>query len=139
MTRRPVHRAVAWLMAVLLALVVLEPMRVHDCPLHGQLALRQAAGAPAHAGHGAHGAPMSAADGAASHHGGQPAHDGPHPCDCLGACGLTTLVALTPPAAVHVVTATVAVTAAPLAAAPVVAAPAAEHVLPFANGPPARV
>ena len=138
MTRRPVHRIAAWLMAVLLTLVVLEPMRVHDCPLHGQLALRHADdAAPAH--HGGHGAPAQAVDHAA-HHGGQPANDdGPHQCDCLGDCGLTALVALTAPAAVQVAATTVVVAAAPLATEPVVVAPAAEHVLPFANGPPARV
>jgi hypothetical protein len=133
-----VHRIAAWLMAVLLTLVVLEPMRVHDCPLHGQLALRQAGDAvPMH--HGGHASAAQGVDDAASHHGGQPDHDGPHQCDCLGDCGLTAHVALTSAAAVQVAVTTVAVAAAPLAVEPVVAAPAAEHVLPFANGPPARV
>lgn len=124
-------------MGVLLTLVVLEPMRVHDCPLHGQLAAGHGGSAAMH--HGAHDGPMQAVDAAAPHHSGRSSHDGPHQCDCLGDCGLTALVALASPAAVHVTATTVAVATAPLAAAPVVAAPAAEHVLPFANGPPARV
>ena len=127
MTRRPVQRAAAWLMAVLLALVVGEPLRAHACPIH--FAGIEAAAQDAHADHAGHGA--------AATHGGAPADaDGERPpCDCLGQCGLAALVAL-PGARTTAVEAREVVVAPPASTSPALVALAREHLLPFANGPP---
>ncbi|HEY0970761.1 MAG TPA: hypothetical protein VGE02_07285 [Gemmatimonadales bacterium] len=135
MTRRtPSQRLAVWLMAALLALVVGEPLRVHECPMH----LRSVA-APA-AGHvDDHAADGHATTGRADDHdSGQGEHDDDHGCDCLGTC--CTVAPVDAPQVVAVRT-SVSLVAPPsvVARVPLVAAPAGEHVLPFAIGPPARV
>ena len=141
MTRHSRRRAVALLLSVLLAFVVGEPFRVHECPIHASIAARQGASAAAcdahgsgdaHGSHAAHG--MAAAHDAA-HDAGAPAAP-THRCDCLGLCGLATLAVLRPHPALWVPAAVAAIDAVP-AAERAPALPRAEHVLPFANGPPA--
>jgi hypothetical protein len=128
-------RALALLAGIWLAIVMAEPAALHSCPLHGSAAAGAHAGM-AHDGvaHGTHGA---RAEQSPAH---APLRDAGHQCSCLGDCGIGGLQqALLPdghparwvPAAVLR-----GATAIPraLAAAP----PASDHVLPFANGPPAR-
>ena len=133
MTRHSRQRATAWLLAVLLTLVVAEPFRVHQCPVHLRLAsavVTPPAAAEPHAAHGGH----TMAPAAEEHDGGS--HGGPvHLCDCLGSCGLAALATLRAHPALWVPEAVAAVDGLPAPdAAPT--ARAADHVLPFANGPP---
>ena len=132
------RRSVARLLSVLLAFVVGEPFRVHECPVHLRTAAQHDGTRPAadaHAAHGSHAAHRAAAvpDGAAD--AGAPAAP-THRCDCLGDCGLATIAALRPHPALWVPAAVAAVETVPAPErAPALAR--AEHVLPFANGPPA--
>jgi hypothetical protein len=135
MMRHSRQRATAWLLAVLLTLVVAEPFRVHQCPVHLRLAAAAVTpAADAHAAHAGHAMPAAASAAAEEHDGG--AHGGPvHLCDCLGSCGLAALATLRAHPALWVPEAVAAVDGPPAPdAAPT--ARAADHVLPFANGPP---
>lgn len=130
------QRMATWLMVALLALVVGEPLRAHDCPTRAHLLDAASAPAPAgdghqghHAGHQGHGADAPApASGE---------HAGDHGCECVGDCSTAAPVAAPYALAVRTSTALVAAPA-PCAGAPLAAVPAGEHVLPFAIGPPAR-
>jgi hypothetical protein len=130
--RRPWwYRAFAALSALWLAVVLAEPAALHSCPMHD---------AAFHAaGHGAtdHHAPAHRTSAEHRSRPDAPAHPGGalH-CTCHGDCSATgqgsalpAAVTVAPAASVRVVRATTTVASA--------AAPrAAEHLLPFANGPP---
>src|SRR5687768_7919043 len=119
-------------MALLLALVALEPLRGHACPRHEgaspSTAVAGDAADHAHAGHAGHDAGSRTA----------PAGGDGGDCDCLGDCGLATVAGL--PAGIEAVrlAAERAIAAAPAATSPTTVALARERLLPFANGPPAR-
>jgi hypothetical protein len=131
--RSPSQRLAAWLLAALLALVVGEPLRVHECPVHlrsvTEAAATDDAATPA-SGHHAHDEAADGEEPPSSDHGG-------HACDCLGDCSTVAPVAAPRAVAVRTVTTLVAVPVLD-AGAPLAALPAGEHVLPFAIGPPAR-
>ena len=131
MTRRSLHRAAAWLMTLLLALVALEPLRAHACPRHFGAAPASSAATDAHAGHGTHAPVLDAASQDGESH-------ERHPCDCLGSCGLAPTIALPAADLVGPRGAERAIAAPPAATSPETVALAREHLLPFANGPPAR-
>jgi hypothetical protein len=133
------RRPLALILGVWFAMSMAEPAALHSCPTHG----RHAAATPETAG--AERAPgVPAAYGAAGHHetASTPA-DVPsgagHQCTCLGDCstgaGQASLLPATHPARWAPA---VVVREAPAPRALSVALQAADFVLPFANGPPAR-
>jgi hypothetical protein len=124
-------------LALWFALSGTEMGATHACPMHDGAAASSMHAAPEHAGHGGHasGASSSASEAATGHDG----TDATHHCTCVGmGCGSASVASL--------------------ASGPVVQSPEAQpravaghvdredvriaravHVLPFANGPPARV
>jgi hypothetical protein len=129
MRRTPWGRAFAGVMAVWLAVSLSEPGFLHSCPVHGAML-------------GAHASMHKAAAHAGPHHGSVDArtpaeNDGgqSHTCTCLDHCCCAAPIGL---AGTHVALPIGAPTALRDAGVPayVYVAVAADHVLPFQNGPP---
>lgn len=135
------RRAAAWLLLLLFAVVIGEPLRAGACPTHASLGAG-AGVAPESAAHGGHASHASHASHVGAHAAADaadaaPADDGreAHQCDCLGTCCTAALVRAPRPLVLHLVEVGLVEAAAP----PVRLAPVAtsgDHVLPFANGPP---
>jgi hypothetical protein len=133
-------RVFAALFAPWFAFVVAEPVPMHDCPVHSAHA---AAAGPTDvasdemvmAHDGMEHAAMEHAVPAHQH--GAPGHAGHHQCCCLGMSCASVIVALVPaPLPLGWLPAEIARVSAWPHADPLGAA-TADHVLPFANGPPA--
>lgn len=135
MSRSPLHRLSAALMAVWFTVFMTVAMPRHHCPMHDGPMGTLAMGAP-DASSGA-GTAMGATPGAA--HDDAPAQrDGHHspPCTCVGMCACCQTPAMVVAGRVSVAVRTSPVRIAhprPAATAPAIAA---AHRLPFANGPP---
>jgi hypothetical protein len=141
------------MLALLYSLTAGEPFALHPCPMHepaaaalvaaaqaGQLESHGSGQASAHgAGHQAAGH-TTAADHSSAHaaspHSSGPQH-GDHQCDCIGSgtCSAPAALASTPQQARWF--AIITRQAEPPAGTSTVRADATEHLLPFANGPPA--
>ena len=134
MTPTPrLHRAHAWLLALLFAVVVGEPLRGHACPVHAALGTvgQEKGSGGAHAAHAAHATHAGTSDEAPADGG----HDS-HLCDCLGTCSSGPAAARVPQTlALRLVEVGIVEAPAPLARLTPVAT-SGDHVLPFANGPP---
>jgi hypothetical protein len=131
MSRSPVGRAAATLLALLLLLAVGEPLALHACPMHdGVVPTASPASASTTGDHAAHAAHAVAQTG-------QPAdgHDGDHQCSCLGHCAAAAGAVLPGAQAVRWQV-LVSRRAEPPAPEHRVARASADHLLPFANGPP---
>lgn len=118
------NRACAAVLALWFAIVTGAPVGIHPCPVHDG----PAAPSASHAAHGhAHGA---------SHH--SQGHGGAGAqCHCIGQCCVSTGAAIPGALVATFAIVTVAVREAAHPAYAYVHV-AAAHVLPFANGPPAR-
>jgi hypothetical protein len=125
------RRAAAWLLLLLFAAIVGEPLRGHACPVHAALgAAAQDAGEDAHGGHGSHAEHGADADETPAGGG----HDS-HQCDCLGTCSSGAAARVPQTLALRLVeVGLVEAPAPPTRLMPV--ATSGDHVLPFANGPP---
>jgi hypothetical protein len=113
-------RVFAALLAAWFTINVVDPARLHACPVH------DGAAAQAHdTGHGAH-----------AHHGSQEHSRAPesHQCHCFGSCCAATPVAASRAPELATAEVTVVAPGLPDYAYVVVAR---SHLLPFANGPPA--
>jgi hypothetical protein len=127
--RSPGTRLFAAAFAPWLALVMAEPVALHECAMHSGHGVQATTTAMAHQhGTGAH------ADTVPAH---TPSRDAAaNYCTCLGGCCAAAAVAL--PGAVELSFAPASVRAERCAEPCEQAVPAAgEHLLPFANGPPA--
>jgi len=133
-----VRRVVAALLAPWFAVVAADPAAVHRCDMHMAPVAAQAAAVAMPMGHD-HAAMMRHADGhQADRHGTSNTPPASHHCTCPGGCCASA------PVAVQVTPELTWVPVFVLRGAPVsptISAPVsdAEHVLPFANGPPSRV
>lgn len=151
MQRRPVVRALTTLWAVWFVLLLSEPALLHPCPMHDGVPIAAAPNAalPGQPGPVEASGMPDIASAAPSHHahmmgGGESADPTPaaphqgHSCSCLGDCALS--IAVVPASAHRLATASALHQSAPLFddAARVVKV-AADHVIPFANGPPDRL
>lgn len=120
MRRSPLHRIVAALFAVWIAVVIGDPGVLHSCPEHGAHALTAA--------HGSHSAHHDA-----GHQHGSKSHGG---CTCVGSCCVTAAVGPLP----TVATFAVATHIVPAVEQPRIGSDVAftspDRLLPFANGPP---
>lgn len=130
MRRSPVTRVFAALLAPWCAVVMAEPMALHECAMHSGHSGQAAAVSHMHG--------MSATAATAGNAvPARPGHDGAAKyCTCLGGCCAATGASV--PSTIELSFAPTVVREA-RAQAPValVVPAAAEHVLPFANGPPA--
>jgi hypothetical protein len=116
-------RVFAVFMAFWLAFSLTEPALLHACPVHSGGSVAPESG---HAAHGAN----------ASHHQ-QPTDGGTtHQCTCLGSCSSASPIGLKSPTLALVDLTTVATRDSGLPDHVYVPV-AAEHVLPYQNGPPA--
>lgn len=123
MRRSPVARLFAAVLAPWFALVMAEPAALHQCAMHSRHGVTTMASQ--HATH-AHAVPVRAPD---------PDQTARH-CTCLGGCCAAAPVAV--PGAVEFSFAPASVRSGRSAQPAEQFAPAAaEHLLPFANGPPA--
>jgi hypothetical protein len=117
-------RAFAAAMVIWLGLVITEPLPLDACPMHGIHSMHGVAAA----GHAAHSMSHSA------HHGTEKTAS--HQCTCIGDCSAGVGSALAP-AAVGSIGARIIREASEAARGATRAlGEAAEHLLPFANGPP---
>jgi hypothetical protein len=141
MRRSLSFRLFAALFAPWFAVVVAEPVPLHDCPMHS---LHPAA---AHAMASSQAAPAVESNMSARPHadmeqsnGGHgreaPGHAAHHQCCCMGACCAAALAPIEHVAQLCWVPAAVRSEAAP-SRSDSFAPAATEHALPFANGPPA--
>jgi hypothetical protein len=141
MRRSLSFRLFAALFAPWFAVVVAEPVPLHDCPMHSQHP------AAAHAMASSHATPVAALGAPAMPHSGMeqsngghepgaPEHPAHHQCCCIGTCCATALAPVARGAQLAWVPAELKSEAAPTAAKSF-APTAAPHALPFANGPPA--
>ena len=135
MSHRPLQRALSTLLVAWFALVTLEPVALHSCPVHGwsgPAPISPAAATPA---------PLGAdADDHADHGPAIPAHSGDgeeHDCACIGDCAPSSSASALPATRVAVVqTDTHEIRLErPSAESPSVTAP--EFLRPYPNGPPA--
>lgn len=120
-------RVFAAVLAPWCALVMAEPMALHECAMHSGRGVQASAAAHMHGR-------TPVAEHAPAH---GSSHDGPaRHCTCLGGCCAAAILAL--PGVVELSVAPVSVRAARVAdTADRIALPVAGHLLPFANGPPA--
>ena len=132
--RSPLFRSFGLLAAAWLGVFLAEPPALHMCAahaVHGSGTL--AAASAAHAGHA-----MTMADGTM-----MPSHDAPAPghhtaqCTCPGGCVTSGAVSAPATAIATIAVAPIAVRDRQPRAVVAVAACDGEHLLPFANGPPA--
>ena len=133
------HPLLSALLGLWLLFATVQPVTWHPCPMHDGVAASAAGGMGAMGAMGAMGSMASMAGMTDDDHGGAPVsgHHGAHSCTCLdtGCCGPTAAL----PSPCDVGHWGVAVTdvrrevLAPVAPEPA----AADHVIPFANGPPA--
>jgi hypothetical protein len=143
MRRSLSSRLFAALFAPWFAFVVAEPVPLHDCPVHSAHAVSGvsalAPDAASHAMMMAHGemdhAAMQESAPAEHHHGSE--HAGHHQCCCLGMSCASAIVALAPAPLPLAWVPVEVVRNVPRPAAIPLAPSGADHVLPFANGPPA--
>jgi hypothetical protein len=130
MHRRWWERSFAALFALWFAIAVVEPGPLRSCPMHSGLALGTASRTASAADTSEHARHESSSPHSPAHHGGA------HNCTCLGDCASGSPGAALPSAAsvhLHAVIERVVVHV-PTQSRFVPRA--AEHVLPFANGPP---
>jgi hypothetical protein len=137
MSRSPVRRAGAALLALFFLLAVGEPLALHACPMHDGVAVASSTSAGgAHADMPADAHAAHAADTAAAVPAGHPSGDDEgHQCSCLGHCAAASGAALAAAQAVRWPV-LVARRAEPPAREYRIALPSADYLLPFANGPP---
>jgi hypothetical protein len=109
-------RAFATAMVIWLGLVITEPLPLHACPMHGVHSMH----ATVDMGHSMHHEKTAS-----------------HQCTCLGDCTAGVGTALPQTAAVHFKARVAFYSAVAFGGASRVIAGAGEHLLPFANGPPA--
>jgi len=145
------HRRSRRLLAALFlpwfAVVTAEPAAFHSCAMHSAGAARESAATePAavngeHAGHSAAGHSMTMHE-----HRAESGSDAPTPgrggatqCTCDSGCCVAAAATTPPPRAELLVVPGTVRREAPLLGSTGVSATATPHVLPFANGPPARV
>ena len=122
MRHRPLERALAAFLLLWFALVTVEPVALHSCPVHGWPA---AAATNDHGGH-APVAPAHSDDG-----------DADHQCACIGDCTAAPSVAGLPATRVVLVASTTQRVQVVVPAAESPSATAPEFLRPYANGPPA--
>ena len=145
MGHRPLQRALSTLLVAWFALVTLEPVALHSCPVHGWSSAAPLGPAPVSSGAvnpaGATPVPLGAdADDHADHGPAIPAHSGDgeeHDCACIGDCAPPSSASALPAtrtAFVQTDTRQIRLER-PSAESPSITAP--EFLLPYANGPPA--
>jgi hypothetical protein len=129
------ERSLSALFAVWLAFIVAEPAALHSCPMHGGHGAA-AISRPGALGSGSagkdHGQPTA-------HHGhGAPTDDdsAQRYCSCLGQCSSAGPGAAVPAAPVLLTDVVMGEVRVAISAAATILPVAAEHLLPFANGPP---
>jgi hypothetical protein len=122
MRHRPLERALATLLLVWFALVTVEPVALHACPVHGWAS---AAATDDHGGH-APVAPAHSDDG-----------DGQHQCACIGDCAAAPAAAGLPATRVVLFDAATRRVQVVVPSAESPSATAPEFLRPYANGPPA--
>ena len=137
--RRRSRRFVAVVFAPWFAVVTAEPAAVHHCAMHSPRA--------AHAQHAGLSELAVAAHQPATHeHNAElgpdastPERGGAAQCTCDAGCGMTSVATNSQPSAELLVVPETVRREVPLLGATGLAATATPHVLPFANGPPARI
>ena len=122
MRRTPWSRAFAVLMAVWLAVSLAEPAILHACPVHGGIGAEASHAAMPHA----------------MHHPVRHEDQARHLCSCIGACCSAAPIGLAT-APISVASSAIVVTTDALLPEYSPSGASAEHVLPFANGPPAAI
>ncbi len=142
------RRLVAAFLAPLYALVTAAPATFHQCSMHSAAAGAMSGAAKSPAGHAEHSAhaghammehgTAAANSGAESGHGSMPAHSGANSCSCDDGCCVTSVATTAPRVSMLVVPEAIR-RETPLLLSTGVAATSPQLVLPFANGPPARV
>jgi hypothetical protein len=130
--RNPISRIFAGFFSLWLATCLAEPVQLHTCAMHGGLAIETNA-ASAHASQAHH----MAMHGSSQSDRGQDSDSQSRQCSCLGDCNAGSGPVGLPAVSVSLAATTRGNSPAPFDySSPIVSA--ANHLLPFANGPPSN-